>query len=413
MTSSPESIEKVRAFIRDSWPQSFCQPPASEPGKRNLTPAAYVVPCGDTGFFREMYYWDIWFTALGLIPDGHLKMARSSAECFMHTVETIGFIPNILVDGIDRTQLPTAARLYRLVYQHTGDKIWLRRAANAVEKELGFWQAFRGAPEGLNRAGHHSDPIGVETFYWGQRDRIKNLPHQHGERQIALAHLMAECEIWDYTPRFGGRCMDFSPVDLNSELVEVEAILAWMLDELGDANADRWRKRSQTRIATIERLMWDDKTGWYMDWDHVHQALGTMPTAAGLWALASGVASPERAARVRANLGLVERDFGITTCAPGPRPPGQVYQWDDPNSWPPLVWIAVLGLDRYGFHEDAKRIAGKYVDSVTRTFAKTGNLWEKYNAYTGGLEVADEYPMPPMLDWTAGVYIACCERLKS
>lgn len=68
MTNS-EPIENVRKFIRESWPKSFCQPPPNEPGKRNLTPVAYVVPCGENGFFREMYYWDLWFTALRLIPN--------------------------------------------------------------------------------------------------------------------------------------------------------------------------------------------------------------------------------------------------------------------------------------------------------------------------------------------------------
>jgi alpha,alpha-trehalase len=405
------TINAVRTYIRNAWPKTFRNPPEVKPGALQLTPARFVVPCADEGIFQQMYYWDVWFTAEGLIEDGHVNMARSSAECFMHVVEHLGFIPNVLIEGIHRTQLPTAARLYRLVFQKTGDRIWLMRAARAVETELEFWYTFRSSPDGLNRAGHHSTPSGVANFYWSMRERIRNLPHAPGERLNALAHLMAECEVWDFTPRFAGRCMDFSPIDLNSELVEVEDILAWMLDELQDPRASYWRQRAAVRRTTIERLMWDDQLGWYQDWDHVRKCRGSVPSAAGLWALASGVASPERAERVRANLGLVERACGITTCVPGPRPPGQVYQWDDPNAWPPLQWIAVLGLDRYGFRTDAERIASKYIDSVTSTFAHSGKLWEKYNAYTGGLEVADEYPMPPLMDWTAGVYIACCKRL--
>ena len=120
---------------------------------------------------------------------------------------------------------------------------------------------------------------------------------------------------------------------------------------------------------------------------------------------------PEQARRVRDNLPLLERDHGVTTCEPGPR--DQRYQWDDPNAWPPMQLFVYRGLDRYGYQDDARRIASKYVATVVRCFEESGQLWEKYNAHTGGLDVADEYAMPPLLDWTAGVFVDACNYLNA
>ena len=81
------------------------------------------------------------------------------------------------------------------------------------------------------------------------------------------------------------------------------------------------------------------------------------------------------------------------------------YQWDSPNLWPCLQWIAYKALKNYGYNGDALRIAQKYVSVVEINEAKTGQLWEKYNADSGFCDVINEYPMPPMLGWSAGVYL--------
>ena len=63
--------------------------------------------------------------------------------------------------------------------------------------------------------------------------------------------------------------------------------------------------------------------------------------------------------------------------------------------------------------DEAKRLAKQYVDLVERVEAQTGQLWEKYNADTGSTDVAAEYKMPPMMGWTAGIYLKCKMLLKA
>ena len=76
--------------------------------------------------------------------------------------------------------------------------------------------------------------------------------------------------------------------------------------------------------------------------------------------------------------------------------------------WAPLHAIAVEGLFRYGFDEDALRIAKKYVALVESNYETTGYLWEKYNVVDGSVLVSQERlasEMPPMMGWSAGVYL--------
>ena len=73
--------------------------------------------------------------------------------------------------------------------------------------------------------------------------------------------------------------------------------------------------------------------------------------------------------------------------------------------------MAIAGLDNYGFKEEARRIARKYVDSIVGIYRSTGNLWEKFNAEHGNLEVNNEYEMPPFMGWTAGAFIFASDYL--
>ena len=115
------------------------------------------------------------------------------------------------------------------------------------------------------------------------------------------------------------------------------------------------------------------------------------------------MATPEQAASTVKQLPHLEYPCGLATCEAGAR--RTPYQWDFPNGWAPLHYIAVHGLARYGYQTEAKRIAEKYVRAIDKTFRQTGTLWEKYNVTDGSLNVTDEYEMPPMLGWTAGVYV--------
>ena len=66
--------ENCRDHIQELWPMLFRPADVNTPPHSSLIPLPYpyVVPGGR---FREIYYWDSYFTARGLIADGHMDMA--------------------------------------------------------------------------------------------------------------------------------------------------------------------------------------------------------------------------------------------------------------------------------------------------------------------------------------------------
>ena len=121
----------------------------------------------------------------------------------------------------------------------------------------------------------------------------------------------------------------------------------------------------------------------------------------------AGLATEEQAQAAVEMLPRLEEAFGVVTCEKNSVKGN--FQWNYPNGWACLQYIMVIALDRYGFYEEARRIAGKYIQLVEQAFEETGNLWEKYNVVEGNANVVTEEKMPPMMGWTAGVYLALQE----
>jgi alpha,alpha-trehalase len=340
-----------------------------------------------------------------------VRQARNNAENIIHVIESQGFFPNVAKQGITRSQPAFAAHIIRDLYQRTRDRVFLRRGLAAMEREYAFWSTLRTGPDGLFVARPHAPPQELERFYYGCRDRIVGIPAEPVERLRFLLDAMANAEAGcDFSPRFEHRCTDFYPLIIDVPVYTLECDAAWACAELGDeAGRVRWQARADAHLATFQRLMWNEERGLFIEYDHRNRRPARLAGAETFMPLWAGMATPEQARRVHDNLGLFERAHGITTVEPGER--DQRYQWDDPNGWPPLQEFAFVGLDRYGYTEAARRIAGAYVGNIVRSFEQTGQLWEKYNVHTGGIDVVDEYRMPAMIDWTAGVFNVACDYL--
>lgn len=160
----------------------------------------------------------------------------------------------------------------------------------------------------------------------------------------------------------------------------------------------------------MNELMWDERAGMFCDYDFVRRKKTDVVSAAAFYPLFTGLATPEQAKRTRDLLGRLEYEYGVAGCENRNL---QDLQWDYPHGWPPLQHIVARGLLRYGYAEDARRIAAKYCRTVEKTFAKTGRLWEKYDVTTGDVSVTKEYESPSILGWTAGAYMACRELLAT
>ena len=173
--------------------------------------------------------------------------------------------------------------------------------------------------------------------------------------------------------------------------------------QLTNGFEDFWSKKAAYRKELMLKYM-DDGTGVLLDYNYKKNSLSHIFSMASFYPLFVGLVDSCHADAVMKRLPELETDYGILTCAKNDVP--GVYQWNYPNGWACLQYNAIMGMDKYGYREDALRIAQKFVHLVEKVFDETNNLWEKYNVVEGNINVDNEYKMPPMMGWTAGVYLA-------
>lgn len=375
-------------------------------------PRPYVVPGGR---FNEMYGWDSYFIQIGLLRDHDLDHAKDMADNFLYQVKNYGgkVLNANRTYYLNRSQPPFLTQMVLGVYGKTRDRHWLEQALPEIEQyyklwstephlttETGlarYWDFGEGpAPEVVsaerNAEGkthyelvkeyfktHEITAYDVSQYYDRETDQLTPLFYK-GDRSMRESG-------FDPSNRFGPFNIDiihYNPVCLNSLLYLMEEQTAQILDTLGrNAEAGTWRNRAQERAERVNRLMWDKKDGLYYDYDFVTKRVRHYPFLTTFYPLWAGFASKEQAARVEKNLSLFEKAGGLQT---------STYisgnQWDAPFGWAPLQMIAVEGLRRYGYNEDAERISMKWLSLVHREFLREGFIVEKYDVVKGGSDVS-------------------------
>ncbi|MCA1560852.1 MAG: alpha,alpha-trehalase, partial [Acidobacteria bacterium] len=374
-------------------------------------PRPYVVPGGR---FNEMYGWDSYFIQVGLLQDGELQRARDMVENFIYEIEHYGTILNAnRTYYLTRSQPPFLTRMILGVYRKTPDRAWLKSTLPAVEAYYRFWTVGPHAvPEtGLSRywdfgegpspevVSDERDDRGrthydrVREYYRTQKITDYDLAEYYDRDRDALTPLFYKGDRsmresgFDPSNRFGPFSVDiihYVPVCLNSLLYQMELDAAEIIAILGDQKAsETWRARAAARKDRINALSWDPEAGLYFDYNFQTKRRRAYEFATTFYPLWMGIAGKDQAARVRANLSRFEAPGGILTST-------QVTgsQWDAPFGWAPLQMIAVEGLRRYGYDEDADRVAAKFLALVTKEFEEHGTIVEKYDVQRRESDVA-------------------------
>lgn len=400
-------IGQLRNYIAQSWEKTVQYNPEDDGTLLGL-PCRYTVPTPSGGMFMELYYWDTYFTIEGLIADGEIELAKGNAEDIMAMVDRFGFMPNgTRTWYLSRSQPPFLSLMVRAVYGATGDRDWLARAYPTLEREYEYWQTKHMTPCGLNRySGDGADQSLIDEFVVTASRRLGvdfNAMGLTRQQHDKLGYdFVAEAESgWDFNPRFDRRCGDFCPVDLNSLLYAFEVNMAEFATILGKPS-ERWLEAARSRRAKMTELMFDPEQGQFFDYDFVGDRKSDVVSAAVFTALYCGVPTAQQAKGVRTALRKLEFEYGLTVCEK--RDYGYTYQWSYPNTWPPTTFMAVFGLDKYGFRRDAKRLAAKYMDLVVSSYKTTGTIWEKYDAVRGVMSEGEEYDTPEMFGWSAGAF---------
>lgn len=218
------------------------------------------------------------------------------------------------------------------------------------------------------------------------------------------------------TPRFHRKALRYLPVDLNALLYKYETDFARAARLLGNSKeADEWMAASKKRARTMNQLMWNSTKRLYYDYNFVKERRGTVSSLAAYFPMWAGMVSPSRAAVLVKSLRKFEHPGGLATTdaiALGQKLPGALpMQWAYPNGWAPLQLIVVQALQRYGYHDDAKRIATKWLHGNLEWFKKHGEFIEKYNVVDPDKPPAKGvYPSQVGFGWSNAIFERFCQE---
>jgi alpha,alpha-trehalase len=381
-------------------------------------PNPYVVPGGR---FREIYYWDSYFTMLGFGPR-EAPLRRAMVDNFADLIRRFGHVPNgSRTYYLSRSQPPFFFEMVALTDEARPAR-GFARYLGALKAEHRWWmRGERTTRRGQAAARVVRMPDGaILNRYWDDRAAPRDESYLADVRVAASAHdrpgvyrdIRAAAESgWDFSSRWLAdghslatiRTTDIVPPDLNSLLTGLEEAISQGCAELRDRScAADFRHRAQVRAAAIRHYLWNPRSHVFDDYLWREGRLAGNMSAATFYPLFLGIATNEQARAVAAAAGpRLLRMGGLATTD---RQTGQ--QWDAPNGWAPLQWIAVRGLRNYGEMQLADEIARRWLGTVERVYGATGKLLEKYDVVTAQPGGGGEYSLQDGFGWTNGVAAA-------
>jgi alpha,alpha-trehalase len=415
--------EGVQSYISGMWDVLERKPDEVE-GYSSLLPLSfpYIVPGGR---FSEIYYWDTFFTMLGLEQDTRHDLALDMLRNMASLIDRYGHVPNgNRTYYLSRSEPPFFPCMVELMARREGDAIY-RAYLPEMQKEYDYWM--EGA-ETLPNGQAHRHVVRLTdgsllNRYWDDRAAPRDESYRQDVETARSSgrppdevyrDLRAGGETdWDFSSRWLADNKDLAtirttailPVDLNSLMAHMESVLAKAYHLQGDpTRAGDFEQRAREREHAVRQLMWDQQQGLFTDflWKEQHQT--HIVSAATVYPLYFRIATPDQAKAVASAIRreLLEAGGLATTLDAS----GE--QWDKPNGWAPLQFLAVEGLNAYGEGDLAAEIARRWINKDIEAYEASGALLEKYNVETmnserGGGGGGGEYPLQVGFGWTNGV----------
>ncbi|QZT36080.1 trehalase [Halosquirtibacter xylanolyticus] len=416
----------INEHIKALWGHLKRNPNAVNYGTLIPLNKSYIVPGGR---FREIYYWDSYFTMLGLIVDNQIGLAKNMTDNFSDLIDRVGFIPN----GnrkyyLSRSQPPFYSFMIESLAQATSDSTYLKYLPS-LEKEYAFWMEGEGQLNANHRSEKHVimmkdgehlnryyDRLNIPRFEMYRKDKktAKRLAQEGLSLQSSIVYrdLRSAAESgWDFSSRWFRNGKDLHtihtteivPVDLNSLLYHLELVLSRMYKLKNDVyHHQQYLNLAQKRAEAINKYCYDQEDGYYKDYYWIDNTRSPQISLAGVYPLFVGIASKDQAAKVADKVDKVFlKKGGVVTT-----PVFTNEQWDAPNGWAPLQWITYRAMKDYGHEDISNAIRDRWMSLCENVYVNTHKLLEKYNVVeltdTGG----GEYPNQDGFGWTNGVYRA-------
>jgi alpha,alpha-trehalase len=429
-TSYRSDLTGINQHISSLWNILTRKPDSITAGTLIPLPYLYIVPGGR---FREIYYWDSYFTMLGLKADHRIDLIQDMVDNFAYLIRTFGFIPNgNRTYYLSRSQPPFFSLMVELLASIKGDSVYMKYShelameyafwMNGADKLTGDVHAYRRVVqlrdgEILNRYWDDQDTPRPESYRQDvQTAKIARRINPGINKKTIYCNLRAGAESgWDFSsrwlteikgqyPLYTIHTTDIIPVDLNCLLYYLETTLAkaYLLQH-DSVKATYYKQKAKARAKAITTYCWNEQKGFFFDYNFRTSKQTGIYSLAGIYPLFFKIATAKQGVFVAKNIRLRFLFAGglVTT------PNFTSQQWDAPNGWAPLQWIAIQGLRNEGDTTLANVCKTRWLNENQRIYDKTFKMTEKYDVVhpdrKGG---GGEYPGQDGFGWTNGVYQA-------
>ena len=412
----------ISNHLNDLWNELTRQPDI-EAGTLIPLPFPYIVPGGR---FREIYYWDSYFTMLGLKESGRIDLIENMLNNFTYLINQFGFIPNgNRTYYLSRSQPPFFALMISILMDTKGPHI-LQDYLAPLEKEYQFWM------DGVEKLGPHNlihrrvvrlANGMILNRYWDDKDTprpeafVEDTHVAEASSQPAnevFRNIRAAAESgWDFSSRWFADGINMHsiettkiiPIDLNCLLFFMEVMISSAYFNQNDqVNGKSYLIKSEERKKAIQHFCWNEEQQFFFDYQFEKRAHTPHHTLAAAFPLFFHISTFEQNALVEK---IIQEKFlrsgGLITTTNNT---GQ--QWDAPNGWAPLQWITYKGLMAIDeSNPTAKKIRELWLSLNEKTYLETGKMMEKYNVTDISISAGGgEYPNQDGFGWTNGVYLA-------
>ena len=417
-----DTFPKLEVHIGRLWDE-LVRADSVDAGSLIELPFPYIVPGGR---FNELYYWDSYFTLLGLKVSGKDQLIEDMVDNFAWLIDTYGFIPNgTRTYYLSRSQPPFFSSMVDLLATVKGEEILTTYLPQLVTEHK-FWMMGEETLHAIRRVVRLEDDI-ILNRYWDNdstprpesyKEDIETASRIAVKPEITYRNIRAAAESgWDFSARWfrDGLSLEtihtteIIPVDLNSLLYHLEKTIAKAYAIEGDQeNSVLFEAKAIERKRAILKYCWNEGAGFFMDYDFVEERPTGFYSLAGMAPLYFYIAEAHQAEKVSEN---IERYFLFDGGLPSTLIlSGQ--QWDAPNGWAPLQWMSYQGLKSYGKESLADTLRTRWIKTIQNQYLESGKLLEKYNVVfpkiAGG---GGEYPTQDGFGWTNGIYLRMLEEL--
>lgn len=392
-----------------------------EQNKSDVTAVPFVVPGGR---FNEMYGWDSYFEAVGLICDGKVDLAKAMADNFQYQIENYGKILNANRSYyLTRTQPPFYTSLILEVFEITQDLNWLKSHLKTAIKEYETVWMVKGkrlTENGLNR--YFAEGLGIppETEKGHFNEVLVSYAKKH---KLSLDNFIAQYQSntikepkldayfthdrslresgHDTSWRLDDVCADLNTVALNSLLYKYEKDFAQIIniyfsDKFEDYNSDYWQQKASQRLEKMYDLMWNDEKGQFFDYNFKTEKQTHFESASNYIPLWTGIHKNDANKMVTSLLNQLKEEGGIAGTSRNMNanlPKDAIQrQWDYPNGWAPHQMMIWKGLKLHGFQNELQELVYRWLYMITINAVNyNGTIPEKYDVVAATHKVFAEY----------------------